>query len=145
MRTRRTVLWVVLTAAVAAWGEEPGAMAVVVHPSNSATSMSARSVVDVYTTRRQYWANHEPITLVLNTAAETRKAFYSAVLKLSPEELDRLLAQRRYQGALQVTLVKVGSDAEALKLVGETPNANSYVRSGAEQGAPVKTVLTVHP
>ncbi len=116
-------------------------LAVVVSPANDVKEMSVASVSEVFLTRRQFWANRKPVTLVmLDDDAPLQAAFTEALLHKAPDELSRLYLQQRYRGQLTTKVVRVGSFAELAKLVAEDPAAIGFVPA-AEVKPALKVVL----
>jgi ABC-type phosphate transport system substrate-binding protein len=118
---------------------------VVVHESNPAKSMAERSIAEVFLSRHVAWANHEPITIVLQERDRAlTEAFCQAVLGLTPEQLEARILQAKYKGAEQVAVQRVQSDAAARAYVTAHPGAIAYLRPGPV-APPLKTVFTKAP
>jgi len=108
-----------------------GELVVVVSSANEVKEMSLASVGEVFLTRRQFWANRKPVTLVLmgDDAKET-ETFCHEVVKRSPPELSRIYLQQRYRGQLIAKVVRVADAAEMAKTVAADPTAIGYLPAG---------------
>ncbi len=115
---------------------------VVINEANPAKSMGERSIAEVFLSRHVAWANHEPITVVLQENDKAlHEAFCAAVLGLTPEQLDARFLQARYKGAASVAVQRVKNDAAARAFVVANPGAIAYLRPGPV-APPLKTVFS---
>lgn len=114
--------------------EVPNAAVVVAAEGVSIPPLSARGVAEIFTARHQFWGTRAKpvlVTLVLRPQdAALHRSFCEQVLSLGPEEYERLLLEKRYQGVLRLRVLHAASEAAALRIVAETPGAITYVRGG---------------
>lgn len=113
----------------------------VVSAANEVHEMSAASVSEVFLTRRQFWANRKPVTLVmLDDEAPLQREFTEALLHKAPEDVTRLYLQQRYRGQLTTKVFRVTTVAELVKAVADDPTAIGFVPATAVTPA-LKVVL----
>jgi hypothetical protein len=104
--------------------------------------MSSASVADLFLLRRQYWANREPVVLVLQTKdSELNSAFCEKILELPCDSIDQVELERRYQGTLFARIIRVATAADAAVMLQQTANSIAYFRSGKTPTQGARVVL----
>jgi hypothetical protein len=123
---------VMVATALAQAGGPKTELVVVVSAANEVREMSVASVAEVFLTRRQFWANRKPVTLVmLDDEAPLQRDFTETLLHKAPEELTRLYLQQRYRGQLTTKVFRVTTVAELVKAIADDPTAIGFVPAKA--------------
>lgn len=112
-------------------------MVVVVNPKNSATSMTAEQVANIYLGKDTSFA---PVDLAESNAARNR--FYEKVVGKDAAQVKAIWARLIFTGKTQPPK-EVGSSADAIKEVAANDKGVAYVEKSAVD-ASVKTVLTIN-
>lgn len=108
---------------------EPGELVVIVHPSNAAHVLSADELRPLFLTREQRWPNGDKAKPVnLPRESDERRAFDSAALGMSQEEVERYWVDRKIRGGAPPPVTLSSVDA-VVAFVGSTKGAVGYVAS----------------
>jgi hypothetical protein len=102
-------------------------LAVIVHPSNAASSLSAVEIESIFTSSRRHWPgggsiaafNYEPNDPL-------RVAFERAVLRMDPDEVSRFWIDQRIRGRAGPPR-QVSSPRLMVRVVARLPQAIGYV------------------
>ncbi len=118
------------------------ALAVIVHPSNSMSGISADQAADIYLAKVGVFPNGKraiPVDQASNNAA--RKKFYSAVIKKEESALRVYWSKLLFTGKAQPPR-DIGDDADVKSWVAANPDAIGYV-DGKFVDSTVKVLLIV--
>jgi len=118
------------------------ALAVIVHPSNSMSGISADQAADIYLAKVGVFPNGKraiPVDQASNNAA--RKKFYSAVIKKEESALRVYWSKLLFTGKGQPPR-EIGDDADLKSWVASNPDAIGYV-DGKFVDSTVKVLLII--
>jgi ABC-type phosphate transport system substrate-binding protein len=148
MKTSRNLLaGAMLAAVLGLWNITPRAqgepIAVIVHPSNPATTLSKLELRPLFQTTKTSWESSAGEVFPVNLAADSslRQEFDRAVLGLTPDWVARYWQDRRVRGGERPP-IQVTTTSAVLKVVAAREGAIGYVRA-SEVDATVKVVATI--
>lgn len=132
--------WLVVVAILAS-GQAPAPLELDIAVNGAVTvqHMSRQSVAEVFLLKRQFWANREPIVIIIQGGdGPLQTAFCAKILETSCDAMDQAELEKRYQNNLFVRVVRATSSADAMQLLQRYPTALAYFRRGtAPAGARV--------
>ena len=122
--------------------DRPQEFVVLVHPSNSSTSVSREFVADAFLKKATRWSHDEAIRPVdLRPDSATRRHFSKTILRRSVAAVRSYWQQRIFSGR-GVPPPELDDDLAVVRYVLKYPGAVGYVAAGTpHEGA---KVLTVH-
>ncbi len=116
---------------------------VVVNSASPPKQMVRKSASEVFMFKRQFWANREPIVIVLQlNDVALHAAFCAKVLETPCDARDQAELERKYQGNLFARVLRANSSAEAALLLQQNPMAIGYFRRG---NAPANAQIVFQP
>ncbi|HET6148540.1 MAG TPA: hypothetical protein VFH68_13485 [Polyangia bacterium] len=141
MRVTPTLLWTLAAIAVAAWlprataadaqGASAGGFQMIVHPSNPATAVDRRFVVDAFLKKVSRWPNDEVIWPAdLDGDSPVRRRFSEQVLRRSVASVKTYWQQLVFSGR-DVPPPELDNDWQVVRYVLKHPGAIAYISSGA--------------
>lgn len=134
----RAVLFMLLFCAAAMPAQ--AALAIIVHPSNTLSGISADEAADIYLAKVGVFANGKraiPVDQASNSPA--RKKFYSAVIKKDDSKLKVYWSKLVFTGKANPPQ-EIGDDAAVKSWVAANPDAIGYVDGKFVDGS-VKVLL----
>ena len=107
---------------------QAGGLLVITSTQVPDTAISAKQLADIYTSKKNFWADKTQIVPINREASSAeRERFSEAVFNLSPQELAEYSDQLRFQGKLP-PLVQA-SDEAVLGFVRNIPGAIGYINA----------------
>lgn len=107
---------------------------VVVHPSNSVTTIKKDELIRIFLRSTTKWNDGQEIRPVdQSVVSPTREAFSRQVLAMSVGKVIGFWQQQAYSGRAVPPSV-ASTETEVLRLVGSTPGAVGYVSVAADTG-----------
>ena len=103
-------------------------LAVIVNPAVSVAQLSADELESIFTTSRRNWPDGSSVSVFSYPPDDAvRRAFDSAVLKMSADEAARFWLDQRVRGASYRPPRQVPDPALAARLVAKLPGSIAYV------------------
>lgn len=143
MKTLKQI-WAALLLLVLCAGFVPAhaALAIIVHPSNSLSGISADEAADIYLAKAGVFANGKRAIPVDQAASSPmRKKFYSAVIKKDDSTLKVYWSKLLFTGKANPPR-EIGDDAAVKGWVASNPDAIGYV-DGKFVDSSVKVLLII--
>lgn len=143
MKTLKQI-WAALLLLVLCAGFVPAhaALAIIVHPSNNLSGISADEAADIYLARAGVFVNGKRAIPVDQAATSPmRKKFYSAVIKKDDSTLKVYWSKLMFTGKANPPR-EIGDDAAIKNWVASNPNAIGYV-DGKFVDSSVKVLLII--
>ena len=143
MKTLKQI-WAALLLLVLCAGFVPAhaALAIIVHPSNSLSGISADEAADIYLAKAGVFANGKRAIPVDQSAnSPMRKKFYSAVIKKDDSTLKVYWSKLLFTGKANPPR-EIGDDAAVKSWVASNPDAIGYV-DGKFVDSSVKVLLII--
>ena len=141
MKTLKQI-WAALLLLILWAGSVPAhaALAIVVHPSNTLSGISADEAADIYLAKAGIFANgRRAIPVDQSTNSTARKKFYSAVIKKDDSKLKVYWSKLIFTGKANPPR-ELGDDADVKSWVAANPDAIGYV-DGKFVDSSVKVLL----
>lgn len=108
--------------------ESPGCLVVVVHPANTAPSISREGLRRLLLGEDKTWANRERVTVVQREAgSRVERRVLSEILKMTEAEYARWLAGASFRGEEPPRIKVLTSPDGALKFVSNVPGAFTVI------------------
>jgi ABC-type phosphate transport system substrate-binding protein len=115
---------------------------VVVHPSNSLSSLSPNDVKMIYLGNKIHFDSGKKIAVVDQKNDEPARAdFFKKAIKIAPEMYRAYWTKRIFSGK-GVPPKQIGSDKEVLDFISKTPDGVGYLNANSLNDS-VKKVLTL--
>jgi ABC-type phosphate transport system substrate-binding protein len=143
MKTLKQI-WAALLLLVLCAGFVPAhaALAIIVHPSNNLSGISADEAADIYLAKAGVFANGKRAIPVDQAASSpVRKKFYSAVIKKDDSTLKVYWSKLLFTGKANPPR-EIGDDAAVKSWVASNPDAIGYV-DGKFVDSSVKVLLII--
>jgi ABC-type phosphate transport system substrate-binding protein len=117
-------------------------IAIIVHPSNSLSNVSASDAARIYLGKDRSFPNDEKIDTIDQPAGSSiHSKFYSSVVKMNEAKVQQYWSRLRFSGKGRPPQV-LGDDATVKAFVSQTPNAIGYIDKKAIDRS-VKILLIV--
>lgn len=118
------------------------ALAIIVHPSNSMSDVSAGDVARIFLGKDRFFPNDEKIDSVDQpVGSPMRNKFYSSIVKKSESKVQQYWAKLKFSGKGRPPK-SMGNDAAVKAFVAKNPNAIGYIDKKAMDRS-VKVLLIV--
>jgi len=107
-------------------------LAVVVHLSSSASSLSAADLRRMFLGELRFWPEGSPVVVIEQPdESETQRRMLRMLLRLTPLVYNRQLLQVQFQGKQPPNIKVLNSDSTAIHFVWNVPGAISIVEAAA--------------
>lgn len=122
----------ILLGLLAATGARGGDVALIVHPSNPRSEISAAEVARILRLERQHWEPGHRIYLILQASGTPEKdVVLKRVYRMTDAELKEFWLGKLYRGEIASFPRIAHSNAEARRIVSQAPNAIGFVDAAA--------------
>lgn len=121
------LMTLLVTAPRGAGGDTLVDLAVVVNPAVPVTQLSASDLESIFTSTRHNWPDGSNISAFSYAPeSETRRAFDTVVLRMSPEEVARFWLDQRVRGGARPPR-QVPDPSLAVRLAAKLPGSITYI------------------
>lgn len=120
-----------------------GEVAIIVNPSNSATTLSAGDLHRIFLGDKSTWPNGKHVFVVMGPPGSAERAtILKDVYKMSESEYAKYFLQATFTGAVSAPPKDASSTAEVKQLVAQNPGAIGYVKE-ADADDSVKVLMKI--